>query len=133
MEGRLLHRHRKLVRRIVSSGEFSDDIRIKSRNGLEFFNIKGWVTKHWLSFDESNRAVESKNAHINISELDLLELGYPVRNDKGEVDLHRDFVSVKDSNGDFKDFIILNHFPDETNGLIVCILGEYKDDAYDPY
>jgi len=68
-----------------------------------------------------------KNAHISFSEALLTDVSYPVRNINGEVQLRGHKITTKDSTGVDKNYIITENFPDETIGMIVCILGDYAD------
>lgn len=89
--------------------------------------IKGLHKKHHLGIDpEKGVAVNTKTASVSFSEKFLTDQGYPVRNSKGVVDLKKHLVDVKDSTGNSEKYIIEQWFPDETIGLIVCILGTYE-------
>ena len=88
--------------------------------------ITGLHTKHHMGFDTDGNRVSAKNAHVSFSEKVLTDLAYPVRNAKGEVTLIGHLVAVKDSTGFVKNYIIRETYPDETIGLIVCILGDYE-------
>lgn len=81
-------------------------------------------TKHHLGIDTDGRRVNSKNAHISVSEKHLVDALYPVRNLKGEVSLYLHKVLVADSTGIEKKYKITEAYPDETVGLIVCILTD---------
>lgn len=94
--------------------------------GLESVTIVGLHTKHRILIDTDGNFVNTKNAHISVSEKFLTEAGYPVRNGSGEVSLINHRVSVKDSTGLVKEYVITEAFPDETIGLICCILGDYE-------
>lgn len=95
---------------------------------LETVTLTGLHTKHHLSIDvESGKQVNAKNAHISVSEKFMTDALYPVRDLKGDVNLKNHRVRVKDSTGEVKDYVINQWFPDETIGLITCILGDYKN------
>lgn len=130
MPGKLLNRIRKDSKRYISKGGFEENIILESPFSGLSIETNGFVTKHWISFDENGNQVNSKNAHICIDEDDLVLKEYEVRNHNDEIDLNRHIVRVPDSTGKTKDFVIVNVFPDETLGLIVCILGDFNDDAY---
>lgn len=91
-------------------------------------DIDGLHTKHHLGIDTEGNQVNTKNAHISFSESELLEKdpAYPIRNVNQEVDLKGHKVIVKDSTGVDKNYVIREWYPDETIGLIVCILGDYQ-------
>lgn len=84
-------------------------------------------TKHHLGVDaELQKWANVKNAHISVSEKFLTDAGYPVRNSEGKVFLERHKVTVKDSTGQDCTYVVEQWFPNETIGLITCILGDYK-------
>ena len=126
MVGNILKAARADAKRYTSSGGFEDDITIKTPDGSTTVNIKGSATKHHISFDTDGNQVNSKNAHIRIVEDDLVALGYPVRNASGEGNLRNHLVSVPDSTLVIRNYIITETFPNETMGVIVCILGDYN-------
>lgn len=126
MAGNLLKAARADAKRYTSSGGFEEDITIKTPNGAITANITGAATKHHISFDSDGNQINSKNAHIRIVEDDLVALEYPVRNASGEVELINHLVSVPDSSLVVRNYIILETFPNETMGVIVCILGDYN-------
>jgi len=86
--------------------------------------ILGYGTVHHLSFDpQTGRAVNSKNAHCSFAESLLTDAGYTVRV-LNEVSMKNHKVRFKDSAGITRNYKINETFPDETLGLIVCILGD---------
>lgn len=89
--------------------------------------IPGQHCKHNLNVDTEGNVVSSKKAFMSFSEKVLVATGYVVRNSKQEVDLVNHLLSVKDSSGILKNYIISQIFPDETIGLITCILEDYED------
>jgi hypothetical protein len=96
----------------------------------ETATVAGLHTKHHLAIDpDLGTPVNSKNAHVTVSEQLLLDAEYPVRNDNGEVDMKNHLVVVKDSTGEDYNYIISEFFPDETLGVIVFILRKYGTNA----
>lgn len=83
-------------------------------------------SKHHMAQDTQGIRVNSKNAHISFAENNLTADGYTVRNAAGEVAMINHRVTVKDSTGIDKDYVIREAYPDEMVGLIVCILGDYE-------
>lgn len=79
-----------------------------------------------LGVDTDGLSVNSKKAHISISEKYLTAANYPVRNSSGEVNILGHRLDVKDSTGTVKNYTISQCFPDETIGLLSCILEDYK-------
>lgn len=106
-----------------NSNEWTSELSFVAPTG-ETAVINGLHTKHHLAFDTDGRPVNSKNAHISFSESLLSNLEYPVRNDAGEVHLKNHMVTVKDSTGLDKNYLIAQWIPDETIGFIVCILSD---------
>ncbi len=88
----------------------------------ETVTITGLHTKHNINFDTDGNKINSLNAHASFSEKFLTDANYPVRNADGEVDLKRHRLSAKDSTGIVKHYVINETWPDETIGLIVCVL-----------
>ena len=89
----------------------------------ETADIVGLATKHHISIDTEGNPINTKNAHVSVSEQLLVDAGYPVRV-FGEVSMEQHKVSWVDSTGVSKDYVVEQHFPDETVGLIVFILGD---------
>ena len=85
----------------------------------------GLHSKHHSGYDSDGLQVNTKNAHISVSEDVLIDGSYPYRNAAGEVDLKDHLVTVKDSTRVDVQYIIREWFQDETIGLIVCVLGDY--------
>lgn len=127
MSGKLLEAARRDIAKITQSGGFEEDILISNPSNGFIIPIKGLHSKHWIGFDENGNQINSKNAHVSFMELSLTLNGVQTRNTKtGNVDLEGFRVSVKDSSGVLKNYIVIQSFPSETTGLIVCILGDYK-------
>lgn len=127
MSGKLLQAARLDALKFISKGGFEEDIVLIHPSGAPSLNIKGLHSKHWISFDTNGSQINSKNAHILISENVLIDLLYPVRNLKtGNIDLKNHRITVKDATLIEKEYIINECYPSETFGLIVCILGDYK-------
>ena len=93
---------------------------------LETATIVGLATKHNIGVDTEGNLINTKNAHISVSEKLLTDAGYPVRNTSGEVDLKGHRIDYIDSTGASKKYVIQQSFPDETVGMIVCILEDFE-------
>lgn len=83
-------------------------------------------SKHHMAHDAEGARVNLKNAHISFAENNLTAEGYTVRNASGEVAMINHLVSVADSTGITKEYVIRECYPDEMVGLIVCILGDFE-------
>lgn len=81
-------------------------------------------TKHWTGWTEDGERVSDKYGSIAVSEDVLTSAGYPVRTNN-EVNLENHRVSVADSTDTVKNYTILEWYPDEAVGLIICILGDF--------
>lgn len=115
------------IRKITTNlNGFGVAIKVTTPDNVTSVDIVGLHTKHHLGIDTEGNQVNTKNAHIAISEQVLIDLAYPVRNLSNEVDLKGHKIIVKDSTGSNRNYVIREWFPDETIGLIVCILGDYK-------
>lgn len=129
MAGRLTLQARKDWKRIIESGGFEEEIIFKTPDSFITASeaiIQGLATKHNLNVDTDGNAVSAKNVHITVSEDALILAGYPVRVNE-EVSLIDHKVDYVDSTGILKNYVVLQCFPDETVGVITCILGDYKD------
>lgn len=115
---------RRDTQHILTNGnDWAVDVTFTSKTG-EAVTIKATASKHHLNVSGEGVAVNSLNAHIAVSEAALVAAGYTVRNAGGEVNLKEHTVTYASSTGTPRTYIIEEAFPDETLGLIVCILGE---------
>lgn len=110
--------------RFTVNGEFKVDITLIPPGG-DPVSITGLGIKHHNSINTDGIPVNSKNAHITLIESDLVDNGITVRDSNKEVNLKNYLVSFKDSSDVSKNYIIKETMPDETVGVIVCILGDY--------
>lgn len=126
MAGKTLDKARRDAKKYVTKGGFHEDINMETVDGSVSVDITGFVSKHWINYDTDGSAVNSKNAHICIDEDALIKLNYPVRNQDDEVYLMNHRVKTTDSTGSLKSYLVKEWFPDESLGLIVCILSDYE-------
>lgn len=110
--------------RFSTAGGFEVDITLTPPVG-DHIHCKGLATKHHNSVGTDGLPINAKNAHCSFIESHLTGLGYTVRDANGEVNLRNHRVSYTDSSGVVKEYIIKETMPDETVGVIVCILGDY--------
>jgi hypothetical protein len=127
MGGNLLDRARRDSKKYITKGGFQDDIILETVDGLTTIETTGFVSKHWINFGSDGLPMNSKNAHITLDESALILLNYPVRNNDNEVHLQNHRVRTKDSTGQLKTYVIKEWYPDETLGLIACILGDFEE------
>jgi hypothetical protein len=125
MAGSLLQAARADAKRYIQAGGFEETIVLTTPAGDASIETTGFATKHHINFDTDGTTMNAKNAHICVDENFLADNGYPVRVNE-EVNLLNHRVSFPDSSGVQKEYIVKENFPDETLGLIVCILGDFQ-------
>lgn len=92
------------------------------------FDIVGTNTKHHLAVDqETGELTSSMTASISFSEDTTKDAGCNIRNAAGKVDLTGWSVKFIDTTDVLSRYSIEKWFPDEKMGLIVCILGYFKE------
>lgn len=116
------------VKNITTAGsEFAVPLLFTAPTG-ETVTLNGLATKHRLQQDTDGQPVNGKNAHCSFSETALRTASpdYPLRTagNTGEVNLQNHRVRWTDSANRVCDYVITEWYPDETVGLIVCILGD---------
>jgi hypothetical protein len=126
MSGALLNAAKKDTKLYVKEGGFQEDILLSTPSGDVTIQTTGLAAKHHINFDTDGTSVNAKNAHICIDEEALQLAAYPVRVDE-EINLLNHRVTFKDSSGINKKYIVKENFPDETLGLIVCVLGDFEE------
>jgi hypothetical protein len=67
----------------------------------------------------------ARQIHITFAERDLIEAYYTCRNSDGKVDMLDHKVTCADSTGLLETYKIREWHPDETLGIIRCMLGDY--------
>ena len=112
-------------RHTTNNNEWGVSISLETPDSSSQIDITGLATKHHIGIDTDGNLVNTKNAHISFSEQPLIDAAFAIRNADGEVDLEGFIVIWKDSTGGDKKYVINEWFPDETVGVIVCILGDY--------
>ena len=115
------------VNQITGNGfEWGEPITLIAPNAQQAI-VNGIHAKHHTEFNEDGFPVNGKIANIAISEDNVLAINasYPLRTN-GEIHLQGHLVTVKDSTGIDQEYVIQQWFPDETIGLIVCILSDYE-------
>jgi hypothetical protein len=121
--GRVLTLARGDARRILSEMGFETGITLA--NDELSARVNGLAPVHHLAFDTDGRPVNTKQAHVTVSEESLNEAGFPARNNNGEVYMRGVLVTFADSSGKEKTYTVKENHADETLGIIVLILGSY--------
>ncbi len=127
MSGDLLQLAREDAKFFVTQAGFQEEIILMTPTRDMQLSLTGFASKHWLSHDTDGLSVNAKNVHVTIDESVLVANGYQTRNSKGEISLTRHIVSFPDSTGISKDYVVREVYPNETLGLIVMILNDYKE------
>lgn len=120
MSGRIIDQARRDAQRFTNAGGFQEEITLSTPSGDSELLVSGLTTGHWQGFDTDGNPVNSTSNHITIAEADLIAANYPYLVN-GRVGLQNHKVSVLD-----KTYIINECHPNQTLGLLVCILGVYK-------
>lgn len=111
-----------------NTAEFGVQIRFDSNDSPPATaTVGGTSTKHHLAVNREGAPYKGKVASVTVAEGLLTAAGYPVRNARNEVDLKGHKVTWTDSTGTSVTYTIDSWVPDERLGLIVCILGNYKN------
>jgi hypothetical protein len=119
-----LSRAKADMKRFITAGGFEVAITLTPVGG-EATDVTGLATKHHNSISTDGIPINSKNTHISLIESDLTDKGITVRDSAGEINLRNWLVSFPDSSEVSKNYIVKETMPDETLGVIVCILGDY--------
>jgi len=106
-----------------TTGGFGTAITLTAPNSTQL-SIVGLATKHHIGIGLDGEMVHTKNAHISFSEKQLIDAVYPYKNAGGEVNLSGHKATWIDSRGSSITYVIREFFPDETIGVILCILGD---------
>ena len=130
MSGKLLENARKMARQYATKGGFEETIFISTPPNAAItksIETTGLASKHWINYDDNGAPINTKNAHICVSESDLNDKEMYVRNTNEEVQMYGYRVSVRDNSNALKEYKVIEQHPNETLGLIVLILGDYDD------
>ncbi len=115
------------IKRITSDpGGFTRSMTFSYPDASKFATIYGIHTKIHFAINTMGDRVNSKKAHISFSESALTDQGYVTRNAALELAIKDHFVTVIDSSGNVGRYIIIEQYPDETVGFVVCILGDVE-------
>lgn len=112
-------------KRFTSEGGFETPITFTPPSGGSSVTINGLAIKHHISIDTDGVNTGSMNAHLTISESELDDAGYPIRDANNVVNMKNHLVKYTDSTGVEGEYIIKQVLPDETVDVITFILGEY--------
>ena len=123
MVGNLLAQAREDAKHVVTKLGFQNDVFLINNLSMNFIQLKGLTSKHWLQLDSDGSPINAKNVHLNLIEKDIQELGFETRGKNGNVNLLDYYVIVQDSTNNYKKYQVKEVYPNESLGLIVFILG----------
>lgn len=123
----IIDKARRDARRYTSNQNgFGQPVTFKAPTG-QTETIGARFTKITLPNDNpEGTAAVTLQAHVTFSEKLLTDLNYPVRDENGKVHLASHLVTATDSTGTAETYVVRVWHPDETIGIVVCELGEYK-------
>lgn len=111
----------------ITQGEFSVLINVTPPESTVSISVRGLASKfHFQINPDTGLPANSKKAYCSMSETILENAGITVRNSNGEVCLLGYKVEWVDCTGESKTYKIVENFPDETLGLIVCMLKQLE-------
>ena len=123
MVGNLLAQARKDAKHVVTKLGFQNDVFLINNLSMNFIQLKGLTSKHWIQFDSDGSPINAKNVHLNLIEKDIQELGFETRGKNGNVNLLDYYVIVQDSTNNYKKYQVKEVYPNESLGMIIFILG----------
>lgn len=104
-------------------GDFGKEVVLYTPDKLTNYTVTGLASKHHLGIDPNTGiSVNSENIHISFSEKTLNDLGITTRDLKNKITLLGWFVKITETNYMNGGYKIVQNWPDETLGLIICIL-----------
>lgn len=106
-----------------NNGEFASLAVFTSPNDISI-EVFGMQTIHHTALDDMGLRVNSKMASISVASTQFSDQDYPFRDGNGNVSLSKHKVSLTDSNGEIQTFQVQSTYPDETFGVITCILTQ---------
>lgn len=94
-------------------------------NNSEEATVRCTVTETHVDYDEEGTRVYALNAKITVSEQDLIDAGYTVRNAKNQVSMlkHKVHYTI---GGIPRTAVIEEHIPDNTFGVIPLRIAYYE-------
>lgn len=121
--GNILTMARSDAQRILNGGGFETSISLTKGSVVTVVN--GLAPVHHLAFDTEGNPVNTKIAHVAISEATLVVAGFSPRNASNEVAMRSVLISFADSAGITRIYTVKENYADEMLGVIVLNLGNY--------
>lgn len=121
--GSVLDMARADVHKILTQLGFETQMTLK-RGDVEV-QITGLGLVHHLAFDTEGQTINSKTAHVTITEKSCIDASFSIRNSKNDVYMRDVLVSFADCTGVVKTYAVKENFADDSLGVIVLNLGNY--------
>lgn len=113
------------TQRITSnSNEFATPATFISPGG-QTIEVLGIKKIHHTALDDMGSVINAKQAAISVAETQFTDQGHSIRNSKGVVSILDYKVYLTASNGDVQSYKVQSTYPDETFGVITCILTQH--------
>lgn len=110
---------------ITTNGDdFGVALEFTSIDGETTVTVNGLASSHHLRIDFEGAPVAGRNVSISVAEAALVAEDFPTRNAGGDIKLRNCTVKWTDATGTEKTYAIKDAHPDDTLGLIVCILTD---------
>lgn len=121
-----------LIKRDVATittvvGGFSVPIKFIHPSDGEEVTVRGLHARHHLSFSTDGMPINGVNAHVSVSESEFVRVAYDYQNANNEISLKGHFVEATDSGNITRLYEVREWYPDETIGLIVCVLTDISE------
>ena len=126
MGGITTHAYLLAARILNSKGHFATDVTFDNRNETVVVCPALVVRHHLKGIDMDGNVVDGLVARVTVSEKQLVDLEYPVRNIDKLVAMKDHRVSYTDENGIARDYIIKQQLPSDTIGVLMFGLAENK-------
>lgn len=109
---------------VKDSDSWSVPIKFTSINSISV-DVIGHGMSHNTSYGTDGQVVNGKNVHVTVVTADFIDGGYPLINSEGRISLTRHTVAFM-TEGVLNQYYVSQYYPDETLGLITCILSEKR-------
>lgn len=124
---RILNLARSHARRFTNNGGFEVAAMLSSPSFTTPLELQVLYSRHHLAYNTDGQAVDDAQVSVSIAEADLLAGNYPYQSN-GDIMLRDHKIVLSDTTGE-KTYIIDRAFPDQTLGLILCILSRAHQNA----
>jgi hypothetical protein len=123
----LLDQARADAHQILTNADgWGTSIQFTSEDGQTVKTVTGLAMKHHLGMDGAGAAVNTKTTKITVTEKALKDAGFPTRNGNDELSFSRVRVEWADASGTTKTYVIKQWYPDETLGVLLFQLVDFK-------